>query len=80
MALIDLIRHVRSSFQIPVIDVAPSTQLLNSVRREFLVGRVLSMVNCEDLNFCNNNERWELFSTIITLLTCFSVIREYIVI
>lgn len=60
--------------------VVPSTELLNSIQRDFLVGCVLGVVNCQDLNFCNNKECGELFSRIITLLTSFSVIRECVVI
>jgi hypothetical protein len=51
VALIELIRHVRSSFEFPVTDFASSTELLNSIWRNFLVGCVLGMVNCQDLNF-----------------------------
>jgi hypothetical protein len=38
VTLIELIREVRSSFELPVTEVAPSTELLNSILRDFLVG------------------------------------------
>jgi hypothetical protein len=69
VAVIELIRHVSSSFEFPVTDAALSTELLNSIQRDFLVGCVLGMVNCQCMNFCNSKECWELFSRIITLLT-----------